>query len=186
MGGAFIEFVVLMAIIFLGSLISLLYFIFRRKSFIGALISVIPLLFVMSFLFGNELDGLTHSKKDVISDLKLAEITLSDDFEIIENDVRGFPERFQKTRIKISTTDKSRLVREITGQLDYHASGSSHLLWNEMVSGKRRNEIVTANYSHHRNIIRESYYIEADFVPTLTIVRLLDETEILEYERIEK
>jgi hypothetical protein len=163
---------------------SLRYFI-RKKSRLGIIISASLIIFLIAILFINQIDQITHSKSDVREDLKLAKIQLMDDFEIVENKVYGMPERFQKTKIKITTSDRRRLIQEIRTDPNFHLTDHEQILRDEMYSNPKKNSIVTANYNFQDYFIRESYFKEDDYVPILIIVRLTEKQNILEYERIE-
>lgn len=182
--GLLIGFLVLVVLLIIGT-VSLWYFIRRKRSTVGIIVSACLILFLLRILFTNHIDQITHSKNDVREDLKLAQIDLFDDFKIIENKVSGMPERFQETKIKISTSDQTRLIQEIQADPNYHQTDHVRILRDEMYSNPKKNTIVTANYKWHDNFIRESYYKKGNYVPTLLIVRLTENKNILEYERIE-
>jgi len=182
--GPLIGFLILMALMIIGS-VSLWYFARKKKSKVGILISSSLLLVFLAILFMNKIDQLTHSKSDVCEDLKFAQIILHDDFKIIENKVYGMPERFQETRIEISTSDLQILLKEIKSDPNYHQSEQEQILRSEMYSNPKKNSIVTANYAYRDNIIRESYFKKDEYVPSLFIVRLKENQNVLEYETIE-
>jgi len=167
------------------STFSLWYFIRRKKSKLGIIVSSSLILFLIAILFMNQIDQITHSKSDVREDLKLAKIELNDDFQIVENKVYGMPERFQETKIKITASDLRRLIQEIRTDPNYHRTEHEQILRDEMYTKPKKNSIVTANYSFRDYYIRESYFKEDDYVPTLIIVRITESQNILEYERIE-
>jgi len=182
--GPLIGFLILMALMIIGS-VSLWYFARKKKSKVGILISSSLLLVFLAILFMNKIDQLTHSKSDVCEDLKFAQIILHDDFKIIENKVYGMPERFQETKIEISTSDLHKLIKEIKSSPNYHQSEQEQILRNEMYSNPKKNSIVTANYTYRDNIIRESYFKKDEYIASLFIVRLKENQNVLEYQRIE-
>ena len=182
--GLLIGFLILMILIII-SLVSLWYFTIKKKSKVGVIVSSIGLVFLITIIFTNEIDQLTHSKSDVREDLKFAKIVLNEDFDILQNEVYGMPERFQETRIKISTSDLNRLIKEIKSDPKYHHSEQEQILRDEMYSNPKKNSIVTASYKYRDNVIRESYFKEDDYIASLFIVRLKENQNVLEYKRIE-
>ena len=182
--GLLIGFLILLILIIIG-LFSLWYFTIKKKSKIGIIVSSSLLVFLLAIIFTNEIDQLTHSKNDVREDLKYSQIILNEDFEILENEVYGMPERFQETRIEISTSDLNRLIEELKSDPKYHHSEQEQILRDEMYSNPKKNTIVTASYQCRDYVIRESYFKEDEYVASLFIVRLKENQNILEYERIE-
>ena len=55
-------------------------------------------------------------------------------------------------------------------------------MWNE---NSPRNKIVFINYSFNNQYIRESYYREKNYVPTLMEISLTENSNILELSRME-
>ena len=176
--------ILLVLIIIAGAVI----LIFKKKGNlkIGLLISLPILLFVIFCLFINNFDEYFISKSDVRSDLKNANIILSGDFEIMENSVVGFPERFQKTKLKISETDFSRLVSEIKNAPDFKVSDESWILHQASISNQSsKNKLMICNYSWNSNFIREGYFQNGDYVPIYVIASFDPTFKTLQYERIE-
>jgi hypothetical protein len=175
----------IMVILMIISLISLWYFAVKKKSKIGVVLSSILLIFLLMILFTNKIDQLTYSKSDVLEDLKFTKIVLNEDFEILENKVHGMPERFQETRIKISTSDLNRLVKEIESDPEYHHSESEQILRHQWHSNLKKNSIVTASYIYCDYIVRESYYQNDDYIASHFTVRLKENDTVLEFQKIE-
>ncbi|MFV0146637.1 hypothetical protein OBK08_01415 [Empedobacter falsenii] len=72
----------------------------KKKSKIGIIIPILFFLFV-GFLFSlNYIDENTISNEDVKNDLQVINLNLKDTFKILENDVSGMPERYQKQKLK--------------------------------------------------------------------------------------
>jgi energy-coupling factor transporter transmembrane protein EcfT len=80
------------------AIIAIVVFILSKwaKSKIGIYVSLFLFLIVILSLMTNYIDQWTIPKKDVISDLKIVNIELRNDFKITNNDIsgmrrRGFP-----------------------------------------------------------------------------------------------
>ena len=166
----------------------IVFFVLRKKekSKIGLLISGIIVFFCLYFLFLNTIDSFSHSKTDVKKDLEYANIELLEDFEILDNEVTGMPERFQKTTIKIAEKDKNRLIGEIESGQNFETRKNSCVFLcyeypNELVS----NKTYYVNYKFNEEFIRESYFKKDQYVPIIMVVSLSMENNKLEYERIE-
>ncbi|MBZ4043359.1 hypothetical protein [Flavobacterium hibisci] len=157
----------------------------KGKAKIGFLISLPILSLVLYCLFINNLDELLISKSDVKNDLKNAKINLNEDFEILENSVVGFPERFQKTKLKISDADFFRIVLEIKDASDFKESKESWLLNRGSVHNENTNKIIISNYCWNDKFIRESYFKNGEYVAIIVIASFDPILKTLEYERIE-
>jgi hypothetical protein len=156
----------------------------KGKTRTGIAVGGVIFIFCLYVLNINTVDAFMHSKKDVIKDLSLVKIEIKEDFEILENEVIGMPERIQKTKINLSKSDKDRIILEIKNSPDFFTSNESNLLRTEAWDGKN-NKIVTRNYEFNEKYIRESYYRENNFVPIITIIEFNEQNEIIRYERIE-
>ena len=166
----------------------IIYFVLKKngRPKLGLIIASIILLIVLSCYFTNVIDETNYSKSDVKIDLKLANLYLKDDFEIIKNEVSGFPERHQYTELRITEKDKKRIVSEIKNGKNFKPSNETWILRNKMLrQNGLRNKIVFTNYSYDNQYFRESYYQKEDYVPILTIVALIEKTNILRFSRIE-
>jgi len=166
----------------------IIYIILKRngKPKLGILFASLIVVFVTLMIFTNNIDEVTYSKSDARKDLKLANLVLNDDFEIIKNEVVGMPERFQKTELKISERDKIRIINEIKNGKSFKELNESRVLYSQMWNKKSsRNKIVFTNYFYNNQYIRESYYREKDYVPTLMEISLTEKSNILELNRME-
>lgn len=165
-------------------------FIFKRKhkTKIGLLISLPIFIIIIYCLFINNFDELLISKSDVRSDLKNANIILNEDFEILENSVVGFPERFQKTKLRISENDFARIISEIKNASDFKKSNESWLLHQASINNESpKNKVVIANYTLNGQFMREGYFRNGNYVPIYVIASFhsISNSKIIEYERIE-
>lgn len=165
----------------------IIYFFKRKgKAKIGVLISLPIFSLVIYCLFINNFDEILISKSDVKNDLQNAKINLNEDFEIVENSVVGFPERFQKTKLKISDADFSRIVLEIKHSSDFKESKESWLLNRGNVHNENTiNKIIISNYRWNDKFIRESYFKNGEYAPIIVIASFDPILKTLEYERIE-
>lgn len=166
----------------------IIYFVLKEnaKPKRGILFASLIVLFVALIIFMNNLDEVSYSKSDVKEDLKLANLVLKDDFEIIKNEVVGMPERSQKTELKISERDKIRVVNEIKNGKSFKKLNDSRVLYTQMWNeNSPRNKVVFTNYSFNDQYIRESYYREKDYVPTLMVISLKENSNILKLNRKE-
>jgi hypothetical protein len=166
----------------------IIYIFLRKKGKpkLGMLIASIIILFVISCYFTNDIDQTLYSKSDVKMDLKMSNLYLKDDFEILKNKVDGMPERFQDTEIQITETDKERIISEIKNGKNFKKSQKSRILydqtWNE---NGIKNKVVFTDYYFNEQFIRESYYRKDEYVPILMIVSLSENSNILKFSRIE-
>ena len=164
------------------------YFILKRngKPKLAILFASLIVLFVARIIFTNNIDEVLYFKSDARKDLQLANIVLNDDFEIIKNEVVGMPERLQKTELKISKRDKNRIINEIKNGKSFKKLSESAVLYSQMWNeNSPRNKIVFTNYFFNNQYIRESYYREKDYLPTLMEISLTEKSNILELNRIE-
>jgi len=124
-----------------------------------------------------------YFKSDVIKDLKIAEVTLNDNFKIIENKITGVPEYYQTTKLEISKNDKERIISEIRNSPDYFVYDK----YNFLQDSNKNNESskIIANYSFSEKYIKESYEKKKGFVPVTVMVILNKKSNNLEIRRIE-
>ena len=164
------------------------YFILKKrgKRKLGIVIAIVLALIVIIPLLSLGLEGRFYNKTDAMEDLKLANLKLNDDFEIISNKVTGMPERFQYTELRLTKKDRNRIIYEIKNGVNFKKSKKTRILRNEMW-GKNsiRNEVVFTDYQWNNEFIRESYYRQDNYVPTLMIVSLKENSDTLRFERIE-
>lgn len=166
----------------------IIFFVLKKngRPKLGLLIASIIILIVLFFYFTNDIDQKLYSKFDVKMDLKLANLYLKDDFEILNNKVDGMPERFQFTEIRITENDKNRIISEIKNGKSFKKSVSSRILYDQMWDENGiRNKVVFTNYFYNNKYIRESYYRKDEYVPTLMTVALTEKSNILTFSRVE-
>lgn len=157
-----------------------------KRSKIGIIVYGIILVALLSVFFTNNIDEVSYSKSDARKDLQLANLVLNDDFEIIKNEVVGMPERFQKTKLKISERDKIRIINEIKNGKSFRILNESRTLYSQMWNRKSpKNKTVFTNYFYKNQYIRESYYREEEYVPIYMEISLKKKSNILELNRME-
>lgn len=164
------------------------FIIFRKrgKTKIGLIVSGPITIFCFSVLFMNSIDSFTHSKKDVRKDLDYARIELFEDFDIVNNDVSGMPERFQKTSLSISDNDKDRIIKEIENSDDFRIIDEKQVFLRTNNYGKfERNKTHIANYKYRDEFVRESCNKKDNYVPIVLLISLKKESNNIVYSRIE-
>ena len=165
------------------------YFILKKngKKKLGIIISIVLALIVVVPLLSIALEGTFYNKTNAKDDLKLANLKLNDDFEIISNKVTGMPERFQYTELRLTKNDRNRIISEIKNGVNFKTSSETRILQNEMWNEKGiRNKVVSTDYLFRNEYIREAYFRQDNYVPTLMIVSLKENSDTLTFERIEK
>ena len=166
----------------------IIYFVFKRnkKPKLGIFFASLIVLFVALMIFTNNIDEILYSKSDAKKDLKLANLTLNDDFEITKNEVAGMPERIQITEIKISERDRIRIINEIKNSKSFKKSENTRILYSQMWNkNSSRNKVIFTNYIINNQYIRESYYRENDYVPILMQISLTENSKLLQLSRTE-
>jgi hypothetical protein len=134
-------------------------------------------------LFCNYIDEFFYFKSDAKEDMRLANLYLKDDFEIINNTVFGFPERYQKTILKISDNDKQRIISEIKNGKYFMEVKESRPLFYKMM-GKNSKKIVS-NYFYNNSYIREVYSQEEGYVGLSVNVVFTKKSNQIEFNNIE-
>jgi hypothetical protein len=131
----------------------------------------------------NTVDEIMYFKSDAKEDLRLVGIHLKDDFEIIENSVDGFPERYQKTILKISETDRNRIISEIKNNKYFLECKEERALFYKM-NGKDSKRLLSS-YAIIDSYFKESYEQQPNFVALSEYVTLKENSNNIELNRIE-
>lgn len=183
MGMVFIYYLIF---IFLVLLFAIIVFAVLRshglKKLAVIVFAVLMFIFV-NLAFCDNIDEFFYFKSDAKEDLKLVHLYLKDDFEIIDNEVIGFPERYQKTKLKISENDKNRIIAEIKSSKYFVESKDCRALYYKMI-GKNSKKIMS-NYIHNSRYFREVYSNTEGYVGLSANAILTKETNIIEYNNIE-
>ncbi|MCA4777813.1 hypothetical protein [Empedobacter stercoris] len=156
----------------------------KKKSKIGIIIPILFFLFV-GFLFSlNYIDENTISNEDVKNDLQVINLNLKDTFKILENDVSGMPERYQKTKIEISNADKQKLIEEIINSKNYEDLKTEEDIKKNSEKDDRYTSKNILNYKYPDFYSRE-FYTEINSIPTRFFLKLDIKSNELEYQKIE-
>lgn len=183
MGGAFlIAILTILGLLIVSFITSVILWKKRKKGWI--ILSGSVFLLCLSIFFVNSITEIPFGEADVTSDLKYAKIELIDDFEIINNDVYGIPERFQETELIISNSDAIAIINKIKNSKDFIESNNNSFSEVEIFDGKK-NEIVTTDYKFLNRYYREAYYRKKNYVPIHLKVSIKEDSNILIYERNE-
>lgn len=163
----------------------LIYFVLKKLGYpkLAIFILSILILIVMSLLFMNTIDETLYFKSDAKEDLKLVKIYLKDDFEITDNKVDGFPERYQKTILKISDADKERIISEIKNNKYFQDCKEERTLYYKML-GKNSKRLIS-NYAIKDIYFKESYEQKEGYVAISEYVSLKENSNSIELNRIE-
>lgn len=164
------------------------FFILKRFGMrkLGFIVATILALIVIIPTISIALDGTFYKKKDVVEDLKLANLRLNFDFEIISNDVSGMPERYQFTKLKLTKNDRDRIISEIKNGVNFKVSSETDLLKIEMWDENcLRDKVVYTDYLYDNKYVRESYFRLGNYVPTSMTVFLSENSDTLSFSRIE-
>ncbi|TDX86759.1 hypothetical protein [Epilithonimonas xixisoli] len=172
-----IFFLVLIPIVFV-----ILYKTGNKKT--AYIISSILLLIFLSLAFMNSVDAFVFSKNDVKKDLKFLNITLNDDFKIVDNKIEGFPEYFQFTKLKISEADRNRIISQITISDNFKIYDSTALSEAKHQLRKIPNK-TSINFQKNNIFYREYYEKEQGYVPIEISISLTKNSDTLELQRIE-
>jgi energy-coupling factor transporter transmembrane protein EcfT len=163
----------------------IIYFVLKKFGYpkLAIIISSILIFIVLNIIFVNSIDETMYFKSDAKEDLKIVNLYLKDDFEIIENKVIGFPERYQKTILKISEADKNRIISEIKNGKYFQECKSERALYYKMIG--KDSKKVTANYAIKDTFYKESYEQQKGYVAISEYVTLNENTNNIEINRIE-
>ncbi|SHO74102.1 hypothetical protein [Flavobacterium cucumis] len=167
-------------------ILSYLIFIFLKKlqkKKLGIIIGSILASIVITPILFLTFESHFYFKSDAIEDLKIAEITLNDNFKIIGNKITGLPEYYQFTKLEISKNDRNRIINEIRNSQDFFVHDNYNFLLN--ANNNIESDKLIANYRFENEIIRETFEKKTGFVPISLMVILNEKSNILEIRRIE-
>ncbi len=165
------------------------YFILKYLGYkrTGIFISVFLALIVLIPLFFLIFESKLYSKSDAEKDLKLIDIQLKDDFEIIRSEISGMPEYYQFTDLKISDQDKEIIIKDIKVSDNFEKRDSIQPI-RFMVLEKdlyRADTTILHNYKYKNMFIRELYIKRFNHVPINLRVEASQNSDMLYLERIE-
>ncbi|SOD11648.1 hypothetical protein [Pedobacter xixiisoli] len=173
-------------ILFLGMFfligITVLYFSIKKRTIIGIISSLVLIAPIVLFCLTNTIDELSISENDVNKDLAHLHIKLKDKFKILNNSVKGMPERIQETEIEISEMDKINIIQLIKNTPNFKSFNDESLTDTAMYQLNPNNEIINFKYPefYSREIFKQ-----IDDYPTRIQVTIEGSSNILKYRRIE-
>lgn len=116
--------------------------------------------------------------------MQVINLNLKDTFKILENDVSGMPERYQKTKIEISNADKQKLIEEIINSKNYEDLKTEEDIKKNSEKDDRYTSKNILNYKYPDFYSRE-FYTEINNIPTRFFLKLDIKSNELEYQKIE-
>lgn len=152
----------------------------KRKSNGGIGCSILIFAFVIFILLGNTIDEMNLDKDDVRNDLKFLGVELIEEFEILDNDVTGMPERYQETELKVSKNDVAKLISRIINSKNFVDSSKGVINKNKF-SGLE-SEIL--NFEYPEFYARE-LNIEINGIPTHLILSIDKISNDVRYQKFE-
>ena len=172
-------------VVFLSIFTVIIYFLLKKFGHqkLAIIISSILIFIILNLVFINTIDGITYFKSDAKEDLKLVKIYLKDDFEITDNKVDGFPERYQKTILKISDADKERIISGIKNNKYFQDCKEERALYYKML-GKNSKRLIS-NYAIKDIYFKESYEQKEGYVAISEYVSIKENSNSIELNRIE-
>lgn len=120
---------------------------------IAYILSFILFLIFLNFVFTNSINAFLYSKSDVKKDLKILKIDLKDDFKIVDNEIEGFPEYYQETKLVISERDKNKIIDKIKSAKNFIKYNSTALSQAEYQLMERENKIIL-NYQNNNSFFK--------------------------------
>lgn len=181
---------VILLIVFIVLVVALLLFVglfvysIKKKSKIGIVFSSIAFFGVLSIFFVNTIDELTISKEDVNNDLKYFNVEIVSDFDIESNAVTGMPERCQMTKIKVSKREILKIINDIKHSNNFKEYKNNEAVYKDTSSLNTSLNDEMLNYKYPEFYSREVYK-EIDNIPTRLFLSVVENTNILIYQKIE-
>lgn len=145
---------------------------------IASLLVLIVVLPTFLMIFESEL----YWESDAIKDLNEIGIILTDDFEILENEIVGSIDYYQTTQLLISSKDRNGIIEKIETSDNFKLINSNKTLSNEM--DRQESEKVIWNYGLSNSFVRESYEKKEGYTSIQTVVTLHRKSDTLELRKI--
>lgn len=165
--------------------VTILIFLYRKGHKKSAIfISSILFLFFLNLAFMNSIDSFTYSKKDAQKDLKILNVELHEPFKIVENKIEGFPEYFQYTKVKISESDKEKILNQIKLDKNFKIYDSTALSLADFQLRKIPNK-TSINFLKDDIYQREYYEKNEGNVGVSISISIKKDSDTLILERIE-
>ena len=176
--GAIILFIICI-FIFILSILS--YIVLKRNGYkklaviVGLFFTLIVLIPVFSTIFESEL----YFKSDAEKDLKAADIILTDDFEIEDNEIFGMPDYYQITKLKISDGDRNKIIAKIKNSSNFKVLEKDSGYYNRNMENIESDKIIW-NYTIKDDYIIETYKKKAGYSPNKSILRINKHSNIVD------
>ncbi|MFD2907420.1 hypothetical protein ACFSX9_01600 [Flavobacterium ardleyense] len=174
---------IIAVILLIASFLVFIFFKNLQKKKLGIIIGLfLASIVIVPFLFLT-FESYLYFKSDAIEDLKIAKVTLNDNFKIVENKITGFPDYYQITKLEISANDRNRICKEIISSQDFFVHDDYNFLLN--ANNNIESDKLIANYGFKTELIIETYEKETGYVPISLMIILNEKSNILELRRIE-
>lgn len=157
----------------------------KKKRVFAIIVSSLLFLFFISFYFSNDIEELQFNKENVRKDLKSLNINLNDDFKIINNEISGMPERYQETKLLISTNERKRLIKEIINSENFKNLYNDDEIIIEYETNSRIGKEEILNYKYP-DFYSKEILKRIDNYPTRILVYINENSDTLSYHKIEE
>ena len=184
MGAGFLFSILIWIILILLILIWLIISLKKKRVF-AIIVSSLLFLFFISFYFSNDIEELQFNKENVRKDLKSLNINLNDDFKIINNEISGMPERYQETKLLISTNERKRLIKEIINSENFKNLYNDDEIIIEYETNSRIGKEEILNYKYP-DFYSKEILKRIDNYPTRILVYINENSDTLSYHKIEE
>lgn len=187
---SFVIFWGLSILLFISILVGLIYLAYwfpkrlgKRK--LGLWLSGIFIVGILTLIMATVFEDQFFFKSDAKEKLKEHNVELVDDFKIVSNESGGFMDYFHQFKLKISLTDKLRLIDQIKSADNYQDEIQDMF---DLRLGKiRHSDKITsfiANYQEEKNYIFEYYKPnKPGYTPTWVRISISKTENKLTYER---
>jgi len=157
----------------------------KKKRVFAIIVSSLLFLFFISFYFSNDIEELQFNKENVRKDLKSLNINLNDHFKIINNEISGMPERYQETKLLISTNERKRLIKEIINSENFKNLYNDDEIIIEYETNSRIGKEEILNYKYP-DFYSKEILKRIDNYPTRILVYINENSDTLSYHKIEE
>lgn len=148
----------------------------------GIVVSIILALLVITPVFVTVFESQFYFKSNARDDLGIADIVLKDDFEIENNDIMGFPDYYQDTKLMISDNDRNTIIDKIKKNKNFKKLSSEEF---QHTRGDNKNEIISHNYKIENEYILETYQKRIGYSTIQIRITVKPNSNILLLSRIE-
>ncbi|UOK42134.1 MULTISPECIES: hypothetical protein [Flavobacterium] len=152
---------------------------------LSSIVGLFFILFAVSDIFADEL----FSKNNARKLLSEQEISLKEDFEILENEsMSGIGDYYHTFTLKISNSDKNRMISEIKKTTNFTTFTSNAIITDITKSTDYyEGEKVTQNYETENEFIKELFEPQGEnYAPIWRKIRINKKENILIFEDIDE